>query len=169
MAIVAAFLLPLPHAKASTQVAFLEVIDGRGDRVQLEPDFPYAHMAIEIDGGWLHAHPASGAEWVPAGGLERYGRIARVLDVPSKMKVRTDLVDAFIGQPYDREFSWDNRALYCSELVAKILDIEPVPMVFDPRFWPADFARLNGKPGISPGLVFRKISSEAYSHSAQRP
>ncbi len=142
---------------AATKVAFLEVRNGRGQLVQLEPRFPYAHMAISIDDEWLHAHPASGVELVSEKALSRYGRITEVIEVPEDFEFHQELVDIFIGQPYDKEFSWNNQSLYCSELVAKMLGIAPVPMIFDPQFWPQDYLRLNGKPGISPGLVYRKI------------
>ncbi len=142
------------------KVAFLEVRDARGNLVRVEPNFPWAHMAVSIDGGWLHAHPAAGVEWVSGANLEKYGRIAHVISVPKWFKPRLDLVDGFIGQPYDHGFSWNNQALYCSELVAKTLGIAPVPMVFDPQLWPRSYLRFNGLPGISPGLVYRRLIQE---------
>ena len=142
------------------KVAFLEVRDARGNLVRVEPNFPWAHMAVSIDGGWLHAHPATGVEWVSGTNLEKYGRIAHVISVPKWFKPRLDLVDGFIGQPYDHGFSWNNQALYCSELVAKTLGIAPVPMVFDPQLWPRSYLRFNGLPGISPGLVYRRLIQE---------
>ena len=142
------------------KVAFLEVRDARGNLVRVEPNFPWAHMAVSIDGGWLHAHPAAGVEWVSGAKLENYGRIAHVITVPNWFKPRLDLVDGFIGQGYDQEFSWNNQALYCSELVAKTLGIAPVPMVFDPQLWPRSYLRFNGLPGISPGLVYRRLIQE---------
>ena len=153
----AAFAAP---RKESVQVAFFEVRDARGNPVHLEPKFPWAHMAISIDGAWLHAHPATGVEWVSGANLENYGRIAHTMNVPKWFKLRLDLVDEFLGRPYDGAFSWDDRALYCSELVAKLLGIAPVPMVFDPQFWPRDYLRFNGLPGISPGLVYRRLIQE---------
>ena len=142
------------------KVAFLEVRDARGNLVRVEPNFPWAHMAVSIDGGWLHAHPSTGVEWVSGSKLENYGRIAHVITVPNWFKPRLDLVDGFIGQAYDQEFSWNNQALYCSELVAKTLGIAPVPMVFDPQLWPRSYLRFNGMPGISPGLVYRRLIQE---------
>jgi len=142
------------------KVAFLEVRDARGNLVRVEPNFPWAHMAVSMDGGWLHAHPAAGVEWVSGASLENYGRIAHVLSVPNWFKPRLDLVDKFIGQPYDHDFSWNNQALYCSERVAKTLGIAPVPMVFDPQLWPRSYLRFNGMPGISPGLVYRRLIQE---------
>ncbi len=156
-------LTSLAHAapRAETvKVAFLEVRDARGIQVRVEPNFPWAHMAISMDGGWLHAHPAAGVEWVSGAKLENYGRIAHVMTVPTWFKPRLDLVEDFIGQPYDRDFSWNNNALYCSELVAKTLGIPPAPMVFDPLLWPRSYSRLNGLPGISPGLVYRRLIQE---------
>ncbi len=142
------------------QVAFLEVRDVNGQPLRLEPWFPWAHMAISFEGGWIHSHPATGVEWASTERLEKFGRIAHVVTVPDWFEPRMELADAFAGLPYDREFSWDNQALYCSELVAKLLGIAPVPMVFDPRLWPQDYLRFNGQPGISPGIVYRRIVEE---------
>lgn len=142
------------------KVAFLEVLDAHGQPLRLEPWFPWAHMAISFEGGWIHSHPASGVEWASTARLEQFGRIAHVVSVPEWFQPRLELADGFLGLPYDREFSWDSRALYCSELVAKLLGIDPVPMVFDPGLWPRDYLRFNGLPGISPGIVYRRIVEE---------
>lgn len=144
----------------STQVAFLELRNYRGDLILLEPRFPWAHMAISWQGGWLHAHPAKGVEWVSTEELERYGRIAYSATVDKKHRFDDDLAVSALGKPYDHQFSWSDRAYYCSELVAKILGIKPIPMVFDPTYWPPQYQHLNGLPGISPRLVFLKILEE---------
>jgi hypothetical protein len=149
-----------PGSRPPVKVAFLELRDGHGQTVRLEPWFPWAHMAISFEGGWIHSHPSTGVEWASMERLEQFGRIAHVVSVPEWFQPRLELADAFFGLPYDREFSWDNRALYCSELVAKLLGIAPVPMVFDPALWPRDYLRFNGQPGISPGIVYRRIVEE---------
>ena len=158
----AVIIFPSPAIASSDtiKVAFLEVRDTRGNLTRLEPNFPWAHMAISVDNGWLHAHPATGVEWTSTAKLEQFGRIAHIMPVPNWFKPHMELVDGFIGHPYDRDFSWDDNSFYCSELVAKILGFAPVPMVFDPQFWPASYLRFNGKPGISPGLVYRRLVQE---------
>ncbi|NDE14554.1 hypothetical protein EBZ80_06440 [bacterium] len=151
-------------ARPRVEVAFLEVRDVHGQSLRLEPWFPWAHMAISHNGGWIHSHPATGVEWASTERLAQFGRIAHVVSVPDWIEPRMELAAAFTGLPYDRQFSWDNQALYCSELVAKLLGIAPVPMVFDPRLWPGDYLRFNGQPGISPGIVYRRIVEETIAN-----
>lgn len=145
----------------SIAVAFLELRNYRGDLVRLEPRFPWAHMAVSWRGGWLHAHPAKGVEWVSMEELERYGRVAHVTSVVGQLALDDQLATSALGKPYDHQFSWTDQAYYCSELVAKLLGIKPVPMVFDPAFWPPTYQHLNGMPGISPRLVFLKLVEES--------
>lgn len=73
---------------------------------------------------------------------------------------------SYLGQPYDREFLWDNEvngveAIYCSELlykamalVIKFTDLKPKTMLFDvnPEQWDRYFGgnTPRGKLGISP-------------------
>lgn len=72
----------------------------------------------------------------------------------------------YVGNPYDPQFLWDNfikdkEAIYCSELVYKVLspllsfhDLAPKPMLFDvnPELWDRYFRgeTPRGKLGISP-------------------
>lgn len=143
------------------EVGFLELRHWNGSLRLLEPDFRFAHVAVKIDGKWLHAHPARGVEYVEEAELEKVGKIGLVIRTAVPHQISAKSVSLYIGKPYDLDFSWEEGSYYCSELVAKILGISPVPMHFDPALWPEKYLQLEGNPGISPGLVYRALASPA--------
>lgn len=138
------------------RVAFLELVDIHGRPFRLEPDFPYGHIAISFENGWVHSYPGVGVEWVSYTKLKTYGRVREFidLDIPALSHAQ---VNEIMGLPYDTEFSWGGDKVYCSELVAKMLRMKPVPMHFDPKIWPAKYQQFEGLPGISPGIIYRRL------------
>lgn len=144
-------------SNAAIEVAFIEVRDRNGKLVQLEPDGRFAHIAISYHGKWLHSHPYRGVELVDEKELLKIGSIGETTVVSSTKDLDSTLVSALIGRPYDREFSWTNESYYCSELVAKLLDIPPEPMDFSSPIWPKEYQKLNGQLGSSPDDIYRAL------------
>lgn len=143
------------------QVAFLEVRAPDGSPVVLEPGGRFAHVAISHASGWLHAHPSTGVAWTPS--LESFGIVSVVLHDDTAPELSHEAVLKLLRMPYDFEFSWSDRAYYCSELVAKLLSMPPTPMDFSGERWKRgdadDLPR--GEPGVSPDEVYRWLAAQA--------
>ena len=149
------------------KVFFLEVKNEKGQTVILEPDFPYAHMALLVDQYYLvHAHPRTGVQKIDPEEVSQFGEVKEVIPLESGGGGLD--IESWVGRPYDFGFSWGDDRFYCSELVAKALGIEPEPMHFDPDLWPPSFWPLEGKPGISPGKIYRKLKTEAFLFKKSR-
>lgn len=145
--------------KSLVEVGFIELKNWHGDIRLLEPDFRFAHVALRVNGKWVHAHPIRGVEWVSLAVLEELGKVTMKIELSHKQEVDMELLRNLLGRPYDTEFSWNDDKLYCSELVAKLLGIEPEPMHFDPKLWPEHYLKYEGLPGISPGGLFRALAA----------
>ena len=147
---------------ASLEVSFLEVRNSKGEVIQLEPDFPYAHVVISWEGRLLHSHPRTGVVWTDLKEVNQFGTVKETISIDA-MEGMFQQIEPWMGRPYDSQFTWGNDAFYCSELVAKVLGISPEPMHFDPNLWPEKFWELEGEPGISPGKIYRKIVGRDFS------
>lgn len=145
-------LLPL-FCFASVDVAFVELRGSDGRLLQLERNGQFAHVAIAYQGQWLHSHPLYGVEVISDESLAQMGAMT-VVTVPYRDAVAPAEVEKFLGKAYDRVFSWSDDRIYSSELVAKLLNIEPQPMTFETEFWPPRFQALAGELGISPDDIF---------------
>lgn len=72
-------------------------------------------------------------QWINRGVEQHYvvKRLKTALSIPQKKKL-IQSAEQYLGKPYDLYFEWDNRALYCSEIVWKAyhdaLDIELAPL-----------------------------------------
>ena len=157
------FLAPI-YGLASVNVAFLELRTYDGKVVQLEPNGQFAHMAISYHGNWLHSHPYRGVEIISQEELEKIGNIKAIVAIPEIDSLNESLVDNYLGKPYDSSFSWSDDKIYCSELIAKILKINPLPMKFESKFWPEKFHKLKGKFGISPDDIFKYLKKHGYQN-----
>ena len=146
-------------AKADVKVAFIEFYTHDGKLVQLEPNGRFAHIAISYRDGWLHAHPWRGVEWISTENLAKMGKIADVVDLSSAREVSEATADRYLGKPYDSDYSWSDDKIYCSELVAKILNLSPEPMHFDPKLWPEKFWKFEGLPGLSPDKIYKRLKN----------
>ncbi len=142
------------QAYADTKIAFLELRTYDGKILQLEPNGRFAHVAISYGDKWLHAHPLRGVELVNLSILEKVGKIKAVVSV-SVNSLSDNAVKRFLGKPYDSQFSWTDEGIYCSELIAKLLGIAPKPMRFRGPYWPAEYRKREGEPGISPDELAR--------------
>jgi hypothetical protein len=139
-------------AYSSVSVAFLEIRKWNGEIKELEPGFKYSHVALQTEGGWLHAHPVRGVEIISDELLEKVGKIRKVLR-REDISLSEHSLQQFLGKPYDSEFSWTDEKIYCAELVGKLIDLEPTPMHFDPALWPAHFLQFEGELGTSPKKI----------------
>lgn len=151
------------YSFATIEVAFLESQTYLGRRVQLEPNGRFSHIAISYGGKWLHANPLNGVEWVSQNELRKIGEITRIIIVSQEAELSSERVSAFIGKPYDDLLTWDDEKMYCSELVAKLLDLKPKPMLFDPTFWKGrGYDKVRGSLGLSPDDIFHQLISRGY-------
>lgn len=146
-------------APAQVKIAFIKVYTPNCNLVYLEPPFEYSHVAISYQDGWLNAHPKHGVQFTKT--LEELDfpkTQYKIMEHPLMSEIEYHEVQNIIGKPYDSSFNWKtNQSFYCTELVAKLIGVKPVPMYFDPKVWPPQYQKLNGQPGISPFLLLQKM------------
>lgn len=149
-------------AKIETRIAWIELKDKAGDVIQLETDFYYAHVAIQIGTQWLHANPRRGVEMVEQAEVEKLGPIKEIWSSHEEDESYLSRVPFFIGREFDSEFSWSDDKVYCAELVAKLLSFNPSPMHFDEKFWDPWFQKYEGLPGSSPSKLYDQARQRGY-------
>jgi hypothetical protein len=146
----------------SAEIAFIKAYKRDGRPIIFENDGDFVHVAIKPDSGslknkWIHTHPFRGVEALDS--LDQIGfyrfnyKVLKVRDESVDLK----FIEEVLGKNYDHDYDWSNDSYYCSEFIAKALSLEPMPMNFDSRFWEEKYQKLNGKPGLSPMELFRKI------------
>ncbi len=146
----------------SAEVAFIEVRNWHGETIQLEPGFNFAHLAIRVEGGWLHAHPGRGVEWTDD--LAPYGRVAEIVNDETISAPTLEQVHDWIGRAYDLNFNWSDDEFYCSELAGKLLGVPPTPMRFDADLWRTWRRPLPaGELGVSPQKVYDWLKARVSS------
>lgn len=148
---------------ASVTVAFMEATDKKGHVVQLIPEGRLSHIAISYENKWLHTHPYRGVEIVDQSELEKIGKIALTIEISDRADLTFPEISTYLGKPYDNDFSWSDEKIYCAELVAKILDINPTPMSFSSKIWPEKYKRLQGRLGSSPDEIFKQLVTRGYN------
>lgn len=141
--------------ETKTEIAFLEVYDFQGRLIQYEPGSRFGHTALRVGELWLQSYPGEGVKFVTWEELQKRGKVAAVLRIP----VRLDLsrIAPYLGRPFDFGYTWSDEALYCSELIAKILQIPPEPMQFNRDVWPPSYWPLEGQAGMSPDKIYHKL------------
>ena len=142
---------------AKVMVAFIEMRNYHGQIIQLEPGGRFAHSAISYKGQWLQAHPVRGVELVPIDKILQMGEIKEMLEVPDLEELDEQKVKAMLGKPFDHGYLWDDEKIYCSELIAKLLDLPTKPMVFSDA-WPKQYQDLSGLPGLSPDGIYQLLT-----------
>jgi hypothetical protein len=155
---------------STVEILFIEKDDSRGQLVQLELHGRFYHLALRVqnasgDQEWFHAHPWRGSELASSKVIRTMGDRFYLARLQWPSRVTRAEVTPWLGRPFDREFVWDDEKLYCSELIAKILGLEPEPMIFHTSLWPDEYLSLNGLPGISPDGVFRRLQPFMLSFS----
>lgn len=143
---------------AKVELAFIEIRTPAGNLVQLEPGGRFAHIAIAYGDKWLHAYPARGVEIVTLAELERIGKVADRITLPKVPDLTEAKIAPYLGKPYDWRYSWTNDKIYCSELVAKLIGMEPTPMNYDGPAWNDRPNPGNaGELGISPDDIYWRL------------
>lgn len=150
------------HSFASIEIAFIELRSDNGQLIQFESKGQFIHIAISYRGYWLHSHPFRGVEIVSQDILEKMGTIKTIVTIPELSPLSKSGVEKFLGKPYDPTFSWGDEKIYCSELVAKLLNIDPQPMLFEGKVWSERFRPLKGQLGISPDDIFQFLIEKGY-------
>lgn len=142
------------------RLAFFELRTPEGRLVQLEKNGRFGHVALQHQGKWLHAHPYRGVEWVALEKVREVGTLVSVIEFPNLAAPEETRIHQYLGRPFDRGYTWDDERLYCSELIAKLLNISPLPMEFDPELWPKAYEKLRGQPGLSPDDIYRILTNQ---------
>jgi hypothetical protein len=142
-----------PFAYSQVEIAFFKIYKSDGSLIQLEENGQFAHVALSTDQGWLHSHPYKGV--ILNSDLDNFPFRSYQVEVLSRQAKRVVYYyyNYYLDLPYDNEFSWDDEKLYCSEVIAKILNIKPTPMSFDSEVW-GDGHPQKGKLGISPDEIY---------------
>ena len=157
------FLLLLPFCvSAKVDIAFIVMKDRQGQILQLEPQGQFAHIAISYQGQWLHSHPYRGVEIISTESLEHMGTLRKIITISDLDSLDEALVKPLIGKAYDTEYAWNDERIYCSELVAKLLKIEPLPMSFSSPFWSDGFQKIRGELGLSPDDIYKNLKARGY-------
>jgi hypothetical protein len=157
------FLLSL-SAQASVQVAFFECRTSKEELIPLEKNGRFCHVAIQVLGGWVEAHPLYGVRLTKS--LSEIGEPAEVLEhkaySASKRKAKK-----VVGLPYDYNFNWNKQhSYYCSKLVAKLIqgfDFKLKKMSFSTSYWGFKRGDLPiGALGISPDDVYQQLKQKKF-------
>ncbi|MFN8943002.1 MAG: hypothetical protein ACK5WZ_00095 [Pseudobdellovibrionaceae bacterium] len=142
------------------KLIFFETQKADGSLVQFENEGRFTHMAVSYGDLWLHSHPYYGVEAVPFHQIQKMGSKLTIVSLSTWKQFSEEEVLPYMGKTFDREFSWTDEKIYCSELIAKLLGIPPTPMFFHPDLWPSEYQKLNGQPGTSPDDIFQWVNSQ---------
>ncbi len=125
----------------------------------------FFHVAISFQGKWLHSHPYWGVRLENSLEEIQKGPVI-LLENLHHPSLSPEAVLPLLGRPFDRQMDWssDDR-LYCSELVAKLLNIPPSEMSFESPLWPKDLAKRRGSLGISPDEIYEALEEGAFQLS----
>lgn len=146
-------LLPALSA-AKTRIAFLEFYE-KGKLVQYEEGSRFTHTAIQFDeigDQWLNAYPGEGVAIISLARLQQHGVVAEIVEIPHTLTLAQ--VRPYLGLPFDFWYSWNDEAIYCSELIGKLLAVPTHPMKFNRAVWPKNYWKLEGTPGLSPDSLY---------------
>ena len=147
---------------AKVQLIFLSQKTASGELVQFEKNGQFIHSAISFQNKWLQAHPYYGVQLVSLSEVLKMGTDSQIMTLDDVPDLTESDILPFLGKKFDRDYSWDDDRIYCSELLAKLLNIPPKPMFFDPKLWPAHYQKLNGEPGVSPDEIARYYLNKGY-------
>ncbi len=141
--------------QANVSIALLEIYTKDGKLVQYEVGGRFYHSAIWVDGGWLQSYPPEGVSVISWQQLQEKGKVAVILDLPKMRSITLDDYKKYLSKKFDFYYQWNDDLIYCSELIAKILNIQTVPMKLNHQVWPKSYWVLDGQPGVSPDELYR--------------
>lgn len=147
---------------AKTRIAFFKTYS-QGKLIQFSAEGQYTHVAIEFNEKWIHADPYYGVvviDHLSEVSIKEYQ--VDLLEHPEDL-IPTNLIEKYIGLPYDHNFTWSDDAIYCSELIAKLLGLKPRPMKFNTEIWNNDYTSKRGLPGLSPDDLFSNLMEKGFS------
>ena len=156
-----AYLLYSFSVQAEVRVAFLTATDSKGKPVQLEKDGRFSHVAIWVEGKWLHSYINRPVEWVET--LEDYGMIGEVLVDPKASPITFEQIKKLLELPYDPSYAWNNsQSTYCAKLVGLLLGVKPLPMSFSSERWKDTELLPVGELGLSPDDIYDALVNRGY-------
>jgi hypothetical protein len=156
------FVVYLTKAQA-LEVLFLEKRDANGKLIQLEEKGRFFHVAIKYGECWLHTDTYRGVVCdvqIPM----KYGNPAVILH-HDRYPWHEERVSELLGLPYDYDYMWGDNRIYCSELLARLLDLKPKPMKFNTPFWSARNKLPIGDLGLSPDGAYEALKQNGFEES----
>ena len=154
------------YVQAKVRIAFLETYDAKGRLVQYEPGGRFSHSAVQfgaLGDQWLNAYPGEGVAIISLDTLQHHGKITDIVEIPVDLTMAD--VQPYLGKPFDYWYSWSDDAIYCSELIGKLLHVPTQPLHLNHEVWPKNYWKLEGTPGLSPDELWKW----AKAHSVTNP
>jgi hypothetical protein len=152
---------PLLHC---LQVAFFIKKTATGKIEIYEKGSVYSHVAMKVGDKWLNAHPWRGVELT--NNLDGMGEIVEIMEDPSVDEPDQEFLDSVLGKKFFIFAAWDDSNIfYCSKVIGKYLNVNPLPIVVDEEIWQGRFQEYNGRPGLSPEGLHHELERRAYSHT----
>lgn len=112
-------------AGAASRVAFFELRQKDGQLIPLEQGGHFYHVAIEVPGGWMHAHPFYGVQSVRD--IQQLGQLYSIIQ--TDLNPDWKIAQTQVGKKFSLQDPWnDSKSTYCSKLVAQILNLPPTLM-----------------------------------------
>jgi len=147
---------------AQVRVAFFEMKDPTGVRVELEPGGQFFHVALQLkDGSWIHTHPYYGVQVVED--LRKIGEPKSMLASALWREIDREKIFHELGKPFDFKFRWfDPETTYCSKLVGQLLGLSPLPSSFSGAIWKSLDLDATNPVGLSPDDLFYLLLSNGF-------
>lgn len=137
------------------RIALLESYTSSGSLVQYEVGGRFYHSAIWVGNGWLQSYPPEGVSVISWTELQAKGKVAVILELEQLPEPTLENYQKYLGKKFDFYYQWDDQAMYCSELIAKLLAVPTSPMKLNHKVWPKNYWHLDGAPGVSPDGLYR--------------
>ena len=152
-------------------VIFQTSLSSQSKAIQLATDSPYSHVGIVyMKNGKAFVYEAiKTVSLTPLSRWKKRGKDHKIMVMRTKLSANQlrnmkKVGESFRGRPYDLKFAWDNKKIYCSELVWKIykeganIELSPVSQWKDynfkhPKVYPIVKKRWKGAPNQQEKVV----------------